>query len=481
MPILTAFVAILQFFTDTSGQNIEATIKIDPNHGSVVQIDGKTKSKSKNLSFLLSHVGVDNLGERITSVSLYDDSGKHVGYKKFVAGEYVADAEFTSWSYKTDLTPPKNRTAAAHVSWLTDRTGILMLDDLLPQFAAKDARVAVELPSSWRAFSQNRITQGSTFTTADVSKAVIFVGRDLVEYPISSSGSALRLVFDGAWNFSDKEAANAANEVYVEYQKLFGSHPTGDVYVALLKFPSPVAVGNWEADTRGAAVTILSSDMSFKSQSLQRLHEQLRHEMFHLWLPNGVNLSGQYDWFYEGFALYRSLKLGVAVNRIRFEDFLDTLSRAYDIDRLSAQKTSLIDASKKRWSGANTRVYARGMLVAFLCDVAMLDASKGKSSTDNLLRELYEKHRPPAAATDANTAILARMKSQKELVPIVERYVSGSEALDLAAIAQKAGIDATTRDQLTRLAIVAKPSGKQKDLLDKLGYNSWRKLANNKR
>jgi predicted metalloprotease with PDZ domain len=202
--------------------------------------------------------------------------------------------------------------------------------------------------------------------------------------------------------------------------------------------------------------------------------------MFHLWLPNGVNLNGQYDWFYEGFALYSSLKLGVAVNRLRFEDFLDTLSRAYDIDRLSAQKISLIHASKNRWSGANPRVYARGMLIAFLCDVAMLDASKGKRSTGNLLRELYEKYRTPAAATDANTAILTLMKSRSELVPIIERYITGSEPLEVTTLLQKAGIEVATRDQLTRLAVVAKPSGRQKDLLDKLGYNSWRKLANNR-
>lgn len=480
LPIFAAFVAILQFFTDAGGQSIEATIKTDPNQSSVVQVSGKIKAKTRNLSFLRSLAGVDNLGERITGVSLYDDNGNAVGYKKFVAGEYVADAEFTSWSYKIDLAPPKNRAAAAHISWLTERSGILMLDDILPQFATKDAKVTIELPATWRAFSQNRI-QGNEFETNDSSKSVVFVGSNLLEMSAASPGSQRKILFDGDWNFTHSEAAISTNEIYHQYWKLFGSLPQSEVQIALMKFPSNVAVGNWEAGTRGSTVTILSSDMPFKSQSLQRLHEQLRHEMFHLWLPNGVNLSGQYDWFYEGFALYRSLKLGVAVNRLRFEDFLDTLSRAYTIDRLSAQKVSLIDASKNRWSGANTRVYARGMLVAFLYDVAMLDASQGKRSTDNLLRELYEKHRPPAKTTDANNAILTHIRSRPELVPIVERYVSGSEALDWTALLNKAGIEATTRDQLTRLATIAKPSGRQKDLLDKLGYNSWRKLANNKR
>jgi hypothetical protein len=479
LPIFAAFAAILQFFTHASGQSLEATIKIDPNQVSVAEITGKNTSPSRNLSFLQSLAGADNLGERVSEVSLFDNGGRSVTFRRFAAGEYIADTDFTSWSYKIDLTPPKNRSTAAHVSWLTGRSGILMLDDILPQFSAKDARVTVDLSPQWRAFSQNRREQGNEFETSDVSKSVIFVGKDLAEFADVSNGGKLKIIFDGAWNFSDKEAADASREIYAEYRRLFGSHPEGDIFVALLKFPSTVAVGNWEADTRGSTVTILSSDMPFKSQSLQRLHEQLRHEMFHLWLPNGVNLSGQYDWFYEGFALYQSLKLGVAVNRIRFDDFLDTLSRAQTIDRLSSSKLSLIDASKTRWSGANTRVYARGMLVAFLCDVAMLDSSKGKRSTDNLLRELYDKHRPPAKVNDANTAILTLMRSRSELVPIVERYIVGSEPLDLA-LAQKAGIEATTQDQLTRLVVAQKPSGRQKDLLDKLGYNNWRKPVSNK-
>src|SRR5207245_2243287 len=119
---------------------------------------------------------------------------------------------------------------------------------------------------------------------------------------------------------------------------------------AILKFPRTSGPGSWEADTRGSSVTIISSDTPFKSQSLQQLHEQLRHEIFHLWIPNGVNLSGNYDWFYEGFALYQALKSGITMNRIRFEDFLDTISRAYNIDNAAEHKLSLVEASRNRWN-----------------------------------------------------------------------------------------------------------------------------------
>ena len=103
--------------------------------------------------------------------------------------------------------------------------------------------------------------------------------------------------------------------------------------------------------------------------------------MFHLWIPNGVNLTGNYDWFYEGFALYQSLKMGVAVEPDTGLTIIWIRFRG-PTGSITGRKTlSLIDASKNRWNGNNnTQIYARGMLVAFLCDLAMLEASKGKRS-----------------------------------------------------------------------------------------------------
>jgi predicted metalloprotease with PDZ domain len=297
------------------------------------------------------------------------------------------------------------------------------------------------------------------------------------ERDFSTGNIRLKLNISDDWLFSDEEAGAMAASIFGEYERVLGSSPSGEFVISIRKFPIPVNVGNWEADTRGRSITLVSSDMPFKSQSLQRLHEQMRHEIFHFWIPNGVNLSGNYDWFYEGFALYQSLKVGVAVNRIRFDDFLDTLSRAYNIDTMQSKKISLIDASKNRWSGANTQIYARGMLVAFLCDLALLDKSKGKRSTTDLLRNLYERHRPPNAAQDGNAAILALLRSYSELIHVIDRNITGSESIDWAVLLKAAGLEAELKDQLTNLKVTAKPSGRQKELLDKLGYNSWRKLS----
>jgi hypothetical protein len=82
-------------------------------------------------------------------------------------------------------------------------------------------------------------------------------------------------------------------------------------------------------------------------------------------------------------------------------------------------------------------------------------------------------HRPQAAAADGNEAVLALMRSHKELVPIVDRYITGSDQVDWRAAVSSAGLVA---DAENKLAVSPKLSGKQRDLLDRLGYNNWRKL-----
>jgi predicted metalloprotease with PDZ domain len=217
--------------------------------------------------------------------------------------------------------------------------------------------------------------------------------------------------------------------------------------------------------------------MPFKSQSLQRLHEQLRHEIFHLWIPNGLNLIGNYDWFYEGFALYQSLRMAVAVNRISFADMLDTLSRAYAIDNRKAERISLLDASKQRWNNANTDIYARGMLVAFLTDLTLLERSRGRQSVFDLLTDVHRRYNSRNETTDGNFAVLTAMKSYDGLEPVVARYISGKEKIDWESLLRDAGLETEGGGSSTKLKVVAKPSGRQKDLLDKLGYNNWRKLS----
>ncbi len=468
--IFAVAVQTLHFFTYAAAQDIDATIEVRAEKPFVAQVSGRFANPAKNLTFIRSYAGLNDLGARIGTIVLKDGDGQKVAVRPVVPGEYFSDAPFTQWSYSVDLSPRKEQNSSAHISWVGDVGGVLMLFDVLPNLGkATSAKVKIVLPSGWRQL-ENRID--GIVETRDAASEVVVVGKDLRFRTVHTGGTAITIGIAGEWLFTGDEITSFARDIYAKTRETFGENASKDVFVNIFKFPVDVAHGQWQAETRGRNVTLISSDMPFKSQSLQRLHEQLRHEMFHLWIPNGVNLSGNYDWFYEGFALYASLKTAVAMNQIRFEDFLDTLTRAQAIDARQTNRLSLVSASNQRWAGADTYVYARGMVTAFLCDVLLLSNSKGKRSVNDVLREFYAKHKYPNPRIDGNVAALAILQANKELIPVVERYIKGQEKFSWEPELQRAGLE--MRKGLT---VLPKLSGKQKDLLDALGYNNWRKLS----
>jgi hypothetical protein len=484
LPVI--LVEILLFVFAASAQEIEANIKIKSSPSNVI-VEGKFLKENfvqsdKNWSFANSAVGAENLGARILDFNLKDKNGGAIVFKKFNDGEYLAEMQANAWRYHINLNPLPNVAAMAHVSWISGEQGILMLDDLLPQFGAGrnepvSANIKFELPKEWKIISSEKRSGENSFFVLNIEKAIFLIGKNWREKEISVDNTSLNFVVSGEWNFSDEEAVKMAGDIFGEYRKLFGETVNPKAQISLVHFPKQTKFGLWEAETRGTNLTILSSDMPFKTLSLQRLHEQLRHEIFHLWIPNNLALTGNYDWFYEGFTVYQSLKTGLQTNQIRFEDFLATLSEAYNIDNLQTQKVSLIEASKNRWNGANPQVYSRGMTAAFLCDVALLRASKGKRAISNVFQEIYSKHRVPNKPENGNAAILRILENYKELRPIAEKYIKGAGKVDWQTDLESIGIEAAETNSFTKLSVKAKLDSRQKSLLDDLGFNNWRKIV----
>ncbi|MEP7149125.1 MAG: hypothetical protein ABI857_09605 [Acidobacteriota bacterium] len=474
---------ILVLPLDLRAQTYSVSIKVGVDSPATIEVAGKLVGNAAtrdplHLSFRTDVFAPVKLADRYSDVKGFDAAGQPVPLKKLIDGEYLAESNISGWAYKIDLTPSRSRGAAAHTSWIAGDRGLLMIEDILPLAAlGKEAVVslAIENPDAWRSLPLRGIAfrQGSYLLT-DPQNAVIALGKGWRD---EASSAEVDIAIHGEWHFTDPEVSEMVREIISEYSRRFGNSPLGMPQIFISKFPQNVSHGVWEAETRGRNVTIISSDMPFRTQSLQRLHEQLRHELFHLWIPNGVNLTGNYDWFYEGFALYESLKLAVSLNRIRFEDFLDTLSRAHTIDGAQSQRISLITASNTRFAGSNTQVYSRGMLVAFLCDLALLDETKGKRSVENVLEQLFEKHRKPAEAMDGNAAVLSLLRANPQVVPVVDRYVTGTDKMEWTDNLARAGIEDSDSGPLTTLRVKEKLNGRQKALLDKLGYNNWQKLT----
>ncbi|HEX8248809.1 MAG TPA: hypothetical protein VF599_11585 [Pyrinomonadaceae bacterium] len=446
-----------------------------------VSVEGKmlNADAGKSWSFLQNYADVTNLGERIENLKLFDASARQVQFKKLAPGEFEAEQAPAAFQYDVKTAIPQQLTAAAHVSWVSEAHGLLMLGDLLPQNLQRfSAKITFELPENWRITTSETKRGEKTFGVKNVEKAIFLIGKEWREQTRQIEKNELSVAIFGEWQFTDAEALEIAETILAEHRKTFGEIPFPKTQILILPFPQAANFERWRAETRGSTVTVISAPTTFKSAAVNRLHEQLRHEIFHLWIPNSLNLSGNYDWFYEGFTLYKALKTGVGLNQIRFDDFLSTLGRAFDLtEALSRRQSfSLLEASEKRWINSNEFIYAKGIVVAFLCDATLLRESRGKRDLDAIFREVFQKHRAPNQKEDGNAAILRILKSNAELVALAEKYIEGNFKVDWQNDLQTFGMSAEKTSGSTQVKVVAKPSGRQKDLLNKLGYNQWRRL-----
>ena len=474
-------------FTTSRAESLDLTIEVLSTSPARVRVSGKILEDPnspkifdpKRFVFLDAYADASNLSGRFSNLAFLDSNGKALDFKKKAVGEFETGKPASQWSYEANLAVPAAVMASAHVSWLNEQKGLLMLSDLLPQFPQNkklDARVRFVLPSGWRiATNENKVSNGE-FTVSDAERAVFLVGRDFRERVGWIGKTEFRLAIEGTWLFSEEEVIGMASQILEEHRRNLGDIATPRVQLFLMRFPRETSMERWRAETRGSTIVLLSGVYPFKSIAVNRLHEQLRHEIFHLWIPNALNLTGEYDWFYEGFTLYQALKTGVRLEYIRFEDFLDSMSRAFDGAQFAEKikPVSLLEASKQRWRGGSDLVYAKGMVVAFLCDAAMLRQSGGKRSIGDVLRDLYRKHRFPTAPEEGNAAILSLLKKSPEAGAIIQKVVENSNTVawsnEIAAIGLQIGLQNVSKSKATRLAVVEKPNGKQRDLLEKLGY-----------
>jgi predicted metalloprotease with PDZ domain len=476
-------IALLFIFAKSANsQDIIASLRVA---GNSIIVEGKIASeatglKSKSWSFLEKYADSDSLGGRVSELKLYDQRGLSIDTKRLVPGEFEASEQATSFSYKVTAEIPEKQSSTAHVSWIGKNHGLIMFNDIFPQWQKLDksnlnGKFSFVLPIGWRTVTNETKEFENTFNVNDVSKAMFLIGSDIREKRAWVGKNELNLAILGDWKFDDSKVIQFASEILQEHRRIFGEFAEAKSQIYLLPFPNPEAAENWRAETRGSTATIISGILPFPMSAEQRLHEQLRHELFHFWIPNKLALIGNYDWFYEGFTLYQALRTGIQLNQIRFDDYLNTLSVAYrSANNLDSGKLSLIEASNSRWLGSNRAIYTKGFIVAFLCDLAIVKESKGKQSLSDVFRMLWKKHKMPNKTEDGNSAILKIFEDFPEVRELLQNYVSGKTKLEFQNELEFFGLEYQKSEH--KLAVLENLSGKQKDYLDKLGYNQWRKL-----
>lgn len=462
-------------------QSIDASMSVISVVPPRLKVEG-TRDRSTNVwSFRNTYASVIGIGERIENLALADAQGANVPVRKLAPGEWKADGAATRFSYEVKLDSPLMATDAAYVSWLANDYGFLMLGDLLPLSTDGDgkattARLSLILPSGWSAGSTETkgAGGGGRYEIKDAERAIFFVGQSLREKRSSVGATDFTFMTTGEWAFTDEDAAHMAASILKEHAETFGGTAQGRAMLVLAPFPRPMGAERWSAETRGRTVVLLSGRSPSKTAALARLSVPLTHELFHLWVPNGMALDGDYDWFYEGFTMYQAMRAAARLNLLEFQDFLNGIGRAFDAYQSASDrdKFSLLDSSKRRWTGSPALIYNKGMLVAFLYDLMLRQKTGGKRSLDDVYRQLFRRHRETEARVDGNTAVLSALNEPADMREFTRQYVEGASAIDLGAMIAPFGLRVESVGVRARVLVADSLKREQRDLLRKFGYNA---------
>lgn len=437
---------------------VQAHVKISVSNPNEIVVQAVSSTSLRSWSFRNAAAGVLGIAERI-------EQFRGAGTRKVATGEFRSDAGAKEIEYVVRLTRP-SAASVAHVTWLGDDYGFLMFADLLPQeFAKVSAEFA--LPSGWAVYSSGHSSGHSSGNSASVSEpadAVFFVGRSVRKL----AQKQLDCFVSGSWPFKDSVAMKAAARVVEKYLALTGYSLPAKPVVMIAPLPVSTGVMKWRAETRGSTVLLLLDPEARISNWKGQFEIIFTHEALHLWVPNALHLSGDYDWFFEGFTLYTALVTALELKAINFKEYLDTLARVYDSYLSYADDVSLIDASERRWTSGTSVVYDKGMLVAFLFDLVVRKESGGKTRLVDRYRELFG--RLPAEQADGNDVIIKLLSSTPATAELARSYILGRRQLEFEKVLASYGFLLDTSGQSSRLSISKQVDEGQKRLLRSLGY-----------
>ena len=454
------------------------TIKVQSLNPPRLVIEGELSVPTQTWSFTKSYAGLLALGERISGLDLKDSNNAKVEVRKLAPGEYTSEAPATRFSYEVKLDPPVRSEDAAHISWLSGNRGLMMPGDLLPSLTSSQSGQAVlmtfELPPQWAVASVEKRISDRQFTIAASDVAVFFIGKDLQQRVDRIKGLELTLVTSGQWALSPAELADLAKSIVEIHANAIGGMPGERALLILSPFPRTESAQRWSAETRGRTVVLLSGQQPARTAALVQLSLPLTHELFHLWVPNGLALDGDYDWFYEGFTIYHAMRASQRLNVLTFQDFLNGVARAFDTYSLAPARDelSLIEASKRRWTTNPALIYQKGMLVAFLYDLTLRSQTSSKRSLDDVYREIFRRHRTGSPRVPGNDAVIAVLSQMPGMEDFAGTHIRTPAAITLSMWLTRFGLRVETFGMRTRITVGESLNREQRDLLRRLGYNS---------
>jgi predicted metalloprotease with PDZ domain len=320
------------------------------------------------------------------------------------------------------------------------------------------ASVALELPEGWgktvTGLDPHPSGAAHHYLAADYDELVdspILAGNPEV-HPFEVGGVSHALVNlggDGRW---DQDKSLESTKAIVEAQVAFW----GDIPYARYVFLNVITEAGGGLEHLDSTLMLTRRNTTEDDERYERWLGLVSHEFFHTWNVKRMRPAGlgpfDYEnevytpslWIAEGITSYYDDLLLVRAGLIDGDEHLKRISKSVEgLQRRPGRAVqSLAASSFDAWikyyrpdeNSANTSVsyYRKGSLAAFVLDVEIRRATRGKASLDDVMRLVYERT-VEDGYTEAQFREIASEVAGEDLAPWFAAYVDGTEELPLDA------------------------------------------------
>ena len=308
------------------------------------------------------------------------------------------------------------------------------------------------LPTDWttaNSFGTECRIQEFSASLEDLRSAV-YVSGDYRVLLIDNQSTFLAL--RGAWQFSDEALCHLTRQI-LDMEKSFWGDDSLPYFLITL---TPGEAGGFAGvGQRNSFLVLVTPDAS-----LNDLKGLLAHELFHRWHPGQMLLVGprdNYGWFYEGFTNFYVRRLLLRANLLSSEDFLkeynETLFGYYSSPFSGFTPQQIQDAYEDKTMSLDRRFYAlayqKGEILASHWNGRIQAASQGKSSLDDVMRELLRIARTNnGQVSESDFIALCDSHGCPDVSEDLQEYIDAGQIISLDADAVGPNITLNTLSRL---------------------------------
>lgn len=313
---------------------------------------------------------------------------------------------------------------------------------------------------------------GKEFTFAAANFDILFdspieVGnQDIFEF--TASGVKHTVAMFGGGNYDKEKLKVDMAKIVEQGTAIYGENPNKHYTFIVHNFFS----GGGGLEHLNSTVLGASRDAYTTEEGYKGFLNLVAHEYYHLWNVKRMRpiALGPFDydnenyttnlWVAEGFTAYYENKLMLRAGFITEKKFVEQLVTAVsNVSNIpGARVQSVAEASYDAWiklyrpneNSNNTTVsyYAKGEVVGVLMDIAILQATKGAKSLDDVMKAMYQQNKAQKRGyTDAEFKAMVEKISGQDFTDFWAKYVNGTHLPEYKKYFDYAGVNVTNENE----------------------------------